>query len=135
MLHSPGSQLREMSLFHCPVGAVSAVHLGEASQLRAASVESQAFSTRLPAVWMMTGYTATVTVRLKQGVLDPEAKTTERALERLGFELSELRAADVFEIDIEADSPGAARERVTEMTERLLANPTLHDYEIEVESQ
>ncbi|ERH09207.1 MAG: phosphoribosylformylglycinamidine synthase, purS protein [halophilic archaeon J07HX64] len=83
----------------------------------------------------MTGYTATVTVRLEQGVLDPEAETTRRALERLGFELSDLRAADSFEIDIEADSVADARERVTEMTEQLLANPTLHDYEIEVEQR
>jgi phosphoribosylformylglycinamidine synthase PurS subunit len=81
----------------------------------------------------MTGYTATVTVRLKQGVLDPEAETTQRALERLGFELSTLRAADVFEIDLEAESTERAHERATEMTERLLANPTLHDYEVEVE--
>lgn len=83
----------------------------------------------------MTGYTATVTVRLKQGVLDPEAKTTQRALERLGFELAELRAADQFEIDLEASDADSARERVTEMTERLLANPTIHDYEVEVESR
>ena len=81
----------------------------------------------------MTDYTATVTVRLKQGVLDPEAETTERALGRLGFELSDLRAADTFEIDLEAESADGARERVTEMTEQLLANPTLHDYGVEVE--
>jgi len=81
----------------------------------------------------MTGYTATVTVRLEQGVLDPEAETTHRALERLGFELSDLRAADSFEIDLDADSAADARERVTEMTERLLANPTLHDYEVAVD--
>lgn len=80
----------------------------------------------------MTGYTATVTVRLKQGVLDPEAETTQRALERLGFELTDLRAADAFEIELEADSAGRARERATEMTERLLANPTIHDYDVEV---
>lgn len=83
----------------------------------------------------MTGYTATVTVRLKQGILDPEAETTQRALERLGFELSDLRAADAFEIDIEAETPERAREQATEMTERLLANPTLHDYEVEVDPQ
>jgi len=83
----------------------------------------------------MTGYTATVTVRLKRGVLDPEAETTQRALERLGFELEALRSADEFEIDLEAEDPESARERVTEMTERLLANPTLHDYEVDVEKR
>ncbi|WP_436935034.1 phosphoribosylformylglycinamidine synthase subunit PurS [Halovenus marina] len=80
----------------------------------------------------MTAYTATVTVRLKSGVLDPEAETTQRALERLGFELSDLRSADEFEIDLDADGEEEATERVTEMTERLLANPTLHDYEVTV---
>jgi phosphoribosylformylglycinamidine synthase len=83
----------------------------------------------------MTDYTATVTVRLKAGVLDPEAETTRRALERLGFDLSDLRSADQFEIDLTADDEAAARDRVTEMTERLLANPTLHDYEVSIEAQ
>jgi len=83
----------------------------------------------------MTAYTATVTVRLKTGVLDPEAETTRRALERLGFELDDLRSADQFELDLAADDADDARERVTEMTERLLANPTLHDYDISVEEQ
>jgi phosphoribosylformylglycinamidine synthase PurS subunit len=80
----------------------------------------------------MTGYTATVTVRLKQGVLDPEAETTQRALERLGFDLGDLRSADQFELDVDAEDEASARDRVEEMTERLLANPTIHDYEVDV---
>ena len=80
----------------------------------------------------MTAYTATVTVRLKRGVLDPEAETTKRALERLGFELDGLRSADRFEIDLDADSTDEATERADEMAERLLANPTIHDYTVEV---
>ena len=83
----------------------------------------------------MTAYTATITVRLKAGVLDPEAKTTQRALERLGFELEDLRSADVFEVDLEAESTDDATERVEEMAERLLANPTIHDYEVDVSEQ
>ncbi|WP_338740803.1 phosphoribosylformylglycinamidine synthase subunit PurS [Haloplanus salilacus] len=80
----------------------------------------------------MTAYTATVTVRLKHGVLDPEAETTQRALERLGFELDDLRSADRFEVDLDAEDREAARDRADEMAERLLANPTIHDYEVEV---
>jgi len=83
----------------------------------------------------MTAFTATVEVRLKRGVLDPEAETTARALERLGFELEGLRSADRFEVDMEADSAGDARERATEMAERLLANPTIHDYDVTVEER
>ena len=80
----------------------------------------------------MTAYTATVTVRLKRGVLDPEAETTRRALERLDFSLEDLRKADRFEIDLEADSSEDARERAGEMADRLLANPTIHDYDVAV---
>ncbi|MEF8851160.1 MAG: phosphoribosylformylglycinamidine synthase subunit PurS [Haloarculaceae archaeon] len=83
----------------------------------------------------MTAFTAMVEVRLKRGVLDPEAETTARALERLGFELEELRSADRFEVDMDAESADAARERATEMAERLLANPTIHDYEVSVEER
>jgi phosphoribosylformylglycinamidine synthase PurS subunit len=83
----------------------------------------------------MTAYTAVVTVRLKRGVLDPEAETTERALERLGFEVEDLRAADRFEVDLDAVDEAAAEERANAMAERLLANPTIHDYAVEVEAQ
>ena len=82
----------------------------------------------------MDAYTATVTVRLKDGVLDPEAETTRQALERLGFEVNGLRSADRFELDLKAESADAAGDRAAEMAERLLANPTIHDYEIEVEA-
>ncbi|MFB6146817.1 MAG: phosphoribosylformylglycinamidine synthase subunit PurS [Halobacteriaceae archaeon] len=80
----------------------------------------------------MAAYTATVTVRLKQGVLDPEAETTERALDRLGFEVEALRMADQFELDLEAESADAAADRAESMAERLLANPTIHDYAVDV---
>ena len=80
----------------------------------------------------MSEFTATVTVRLKRGVLDPEAETTKQALERLGFELSALRSADRFEIDLEATDADEAAERADEMAERLLANPTIHDYDVAV---
>jgi phosphoribosylformylglycinamidine synthase len=81
----------------------------------------------------MTQFTATVTVRLKHGVLDPEAETTQRSLERLGFELSDLRSADVYELDLAAENAETAADRADEMATRLLANPTIHDYEVEVE--
>ncbi|ERH12953.1 MAG: phosphoribosylformylglycinamidine synthase, purS protein, partial [halophilic archaeon J07HB67] len=69
----------------------------------------------------MTAYTATVTVSLKGGVLDPEAETTQRALERLGFELETLRSADRYEVDLNAASTEEAADRAESMAERLLA--------------
>lgn len=94
--------------------------------------EPQVFSPIVAVQAVMTAYTATVTVRLKQGVLDPEAETTKRALERLGFDLEALRSADQFTIDLDAADADTARERATEMAERLLANPTIHDYTVRV---
>jgi phosphoribosylformylglycinamidine synthase PurS subunit len=97
--------------------------------------KSQPFSRPIARYHPMTAYTATVTVRLKRGVLNPEAETTRKALERLEFELEDLRMSDRFEIDLEAESADSARERVTEMAERLLANPTIHDFEVAIEER
>jgi len=83
----------------------------------------------------MAAFTAIVTVRLKSGVLDPEAATTQRALERLEFELDDLRFADRYEIDLDAADADAAADRAESMAERLLANPTIHDYDVEVEAR
>ena len=80
----------------------------------------------------MTEFTATVTVGLKRGVLDPEAETTKQSLERLGFDLDAVRVADRFELDLEAADAGTAESRADEMAARLLANPTIHDYEVAV---
>jgi phosphoribosylformylglycinamidine synthase len=83
----------------------------------------------------MSAFTATVTVRLEKGVRDPEADTTQQSLERLGFELQSLRSADQFEIDLDAADAEAARDRANAMAERLLANPTIHDYSVAVQSR
>lgn len=95
----------------------------------------KAFLSTDAGIQTMTAYTATVTVRLKRGVLDPEAETTRRALERLGFSLEALRSADRFEIDLEAASADEAADRADEMAERLLANPTIHDYDVAVDER
>ncbi len=97
--------------------------------------DSQGISCTVAQYPTMTGYTATVTVSLKAGVLDPEAETTRRALQRLGFDVDGLRFADRFEVDLEAESSQRARERAEEMAERLLANPTIHDYAVDVEER
>ena len=80
----------------------------------------------------MPAFTATVIVRLKDGVLDPEATTTRRALERLDYSVEDLRRADRFELDFSAESADDAEARALEMTERLLANPTIHDYDVRI---
>lgn len=78
-------------------------------------------------------FTAEVRVGFKDGVADPEGENTRKTLERLGFDdVETVRSAKVFSIQIDADDASAARETVEQMCARLLANPVVNDYDIEV---
>ena len=76
---------------------------------------------------------ALVTVRLKPGVLDPQGKAIEGALASLGFSgVSRVRQGKLFEIELDAADPSVARQRLTEMCEKLLANTVIETYSIEI---
>ena len=71
---------------------------------------------------------ARVLIRPKEGILDPQGKAVERALPALGFDgMREVRVGRL--VELEADDPG----RLGELCEKLLANPLVEDYEIEVQ--
>ena len=73
-----------------------------------------------------------VLVRLKPGILDVQGAAVKRALVGLGFsELTDLRVGKVIEVELDAPTPEAARQRVGEMCRQLLANPILEDYTLE----
>ncbi|MCJ7607409.1 MAG: phosphoribosylformylglycinamidine synthase subunit PurS [Thermoplasmata archaeon] len=75
---------------------------------------------------------AEVRVELKKGVADPEGKNTLKALELLGFEgLSDVKTVKVYEIELEVGR-GKAKEQVEEMCRRLLANPVIHNYTVQL---
>jgi phosphoribosylformylglycinamidine synthase PurS subunit len=73
-----------------------------------------------------------ITIALKEGMLDPEARAILHALNNLGFATEGLKTANLYYITLDAPTPEEARTRATEMCERLLANPVIHDYRIEV---
>ena len=75
---------------------------------------------------------ATVLVRPKQGILDPQGEAVNTALEHLGFSVSSARVGKVVDIEIDATSPDDARVQVEKMCEQLLANPLMESYEIEL---
>jgi phosphoribosylformylglycinamidine synthase PurS subunit len=75
---------------------------------------------------------ATVIVRPKEGILDPQGEAVERSLRQLGFPVGEARIGRVIELDVGAESPAAARAEIERMCERLLANPLIESYEIEL---
>ncbi|MBN2734912.1 MAG: phosphoribosylformylglycinamidine synthase subunit PurS [Methanomicrobiaceae archaeon] len=80
-------------------------------------------------------YDVTITISLKSGMLDPEARAIQHALSNLGFETGYLRTARVFEIGIESEDVSEAARKAEEMCERLLANPVIHSYSVEVKEE
>ena len=77
---------------------------------------------------------ARITVTLKTGVLDPQGKAIEHALDGLGFQgVDEVRQGKLIELDLQDTDKEAALKRVTEMCEKLLANTVIENYAIELE--
>ena len=78
---------------------------------------------------------ATVYVRLKGEVLDPQGDAVKRALGTLGFEgVSNVRIGKLIEIDVDdklAKAPDFRR-RLEKMADEMLANPVIEDYEIDI---
>jgi phosphoribosylformylglycinamidine synthase len=75
---------------------------------------------------------ATVVVRPKQGILDPQGEAVNTALGHLGFSVTSARVGKVLDIEVEATSPDEARAQVEQMCEQLLANPLMESYEVEI---
>ncbi|CAB3288843.1 Phosphoribosylformylglycinamidine synthase subunit PurS [Methanocaldococcus lauensis] len=78
-------------------------------------------------------YKATVTIKLKKGVLNPEGMTIKRALNFLGYDkVKEVQTYKMIDIVIDEEDEEKVKEKVEEMCKKLLANPVIHDYEIDV---
>ncbi|MEQ1930770.1 MAG: phosphoribosylformylglycinamidine synthase subunit PurS [Parvularculaceae bacterium] len=78
---------------------------------------------------------AKIHITLKTGVLDPQGKAIEGALKGLGFAgASEVRQGKVIEMTVDESSEAAARARIEDMCKRLLANPVMENYTIELVS-
>ena len=76
---------------------------------------------------------ARVHVTLKQGVLDPQGEAVRHALGSLGFDGVEgVRVGKVIELDLAETDAAAARARLAEMCEKLLANTVIEDYAVEL---
>ena len=75
---------------------------------------------------------ATVLVRPKAGILDPQGQAVEASLRQLGFHVGEARIGRVVDLEIEAADATAARAEVERMCDQLLANPLIESYEIEL---
>ena len=75
---------------------------------------------------------ATVLVRPKQGILDPQGEAVGSSLRQLGFAVAEARVGRVVDLELADDDPTAVRAELERMCEQLLANPLIESYEIRV---
>jgi phosphoribosylformylglycinamidine synthase subunit PurS len=73
---------------------------------------------------------ATVLVRPKQGILDPQGDAVHESLRHLGFAVDAARVGRIVDLEVEAVDPETARAEVERMCEQLLANPLIESYEI-----
>ena len=76
---------------------------------------------------------ATVLVRLKSEVLDPQGDAVARALGKLGFEgVKGVRIGKLIEIELGDAAPADAKARLERMADEMLANPVIEDFEVNV---
>ena len=75
---------------------------------------------------------ATVLVRPKPGILDPQGAAVESSLRQLGFPVEDARVGKVVDLELGDADPEQARAQLERMCEQLLANPLIESYEITV---
>lgn len=81
----------------------------------------------------MPRFHARVLVSLRPSVLDPAGEATRAASSRLGVEgVNRLRIGKAVELEIEAADADTARSRVELLSDRLLANPVIENWELEL---
>lgn len=76
---------------------------------------------------------AKIKVTLKNGVLDPQGKAIEHALDSLGFSgIEHVRQGKYFEIDLKNSDKARAKAELDDICRKLLANTVIENYEIEL---
>ena len=79
---------------------------------------------------------ATIHITLKNGVLDPQGKAIENALDQLGFGgVNEVRQGKLIEVNLAESDPAKAEAALTDMCEKLLANTVIENYQIHLDGE
>jgi phosphoribosylformylglycinamidine synthase PurS subunit len=78
---------------------------------------------------------ARVFVTLKPSVFDPQGRTIAEALHSMGYTgVGDVRQGKYFELEVEAASADDAKALVSDVADKLLANPVIESYRVELES-
>jgi phosphoribosylformylglycinamidine synthase len=76
---------------------------------------------------------AVINVRLKKGILDPQGKTVNNALDHLGFKnIQNVRIGKLIELEIAESDKAIAAQKIEEACRKLLANPVIEDFTYEI---
>ena len=77
-------------------------------------------------------YNVEVKTSLKKGMLNPEASTIEKALALLNYEVKDTKTINIIQFSLAAENKDDAFNQADEMCKKLLCNPVIHDYEINI---
>jgi phosphoribosylformylglycinamidine synthase len=75
----------------------------------------------------------TVLVRPREGILDPQGEAVRRSLAGLGYPAADVRAGKVFDLQVEAIDADQARRIAGEIAEKVLSNPLIESFDVEVD--
>lgn len=73
---------------------------------------------------------ATVLVRPKAGILDPQGEAVHDSLRKLGFPVTEARVGRIVDLVLETNDPSEGQAQLERMSEELLSNPLIESFEI-----
>jgi phosphoribosylformylglycinamidine synthase len=79
-------------------------------------------------------YGVEVMIKLKKGMLNPEASTIQRALALLDYQVEDTNTMEIITFNLDAEDDEEAHAEVDEMCQRLLCNPVIHDYDIIIQA-
>ena len=75
---------------------------------------------------------ATVLIRPKEGILDPQGEAVGEALRTLGYSVTSARVGRLVDVDLETNDPAEAEAALAAMSRDLLANPMIESFTIEL---
>jgi len=74
----------------------------------------------------------TVLVRPRDGIRDPQGEAVRRSLAGLGYPAADVRAGKLFDLQVDAGDEESARRIAAEIAEKVLSNPLIEQYQVEV---
>ena len=78
---------------------------------------------------------ATVLIRPKEGILDPQGEAVGDALRTLGYDVTSARVGRLVDVELDAGGAAEAEAALAAMSRDLLANPMIESFTIELEGE